>query len=119
MTENKDKRKGWLRELKVGDLVFTVNMREQYLQKVEKITPTGMMIVGGLRFDHNGHLPYSSYISGNTFLRKADEESIQKHKLDKAKKRAVKKALEVLNNPNVYEKDNSFFIELTLLFDKD
>lgn len=122
MTENKDKRKGWLRELKVGDIVFVVNNRkyEKRLDKISKITPTGIIIVGTLRFDHNGHLPYGdNWYCGNTFLKQATQETIKEYELNQAKKRAVKKALEVLNNPNVYEKDNSFFIELTLLFDKD
>ena len=52
MTESKDQRKGWLRELKVGDKVFVVSSRGalgsvKTLAIVEKITPTGRINVKG------------------------------------------------------------------------
>ena len=55
MTETKDQRKGWLKDLKVGDQVFVVELRGVFssyktLATVEKITPTGRINVEDINF---------------------------------------------------------------------
>jgi hypothetical protein len=51
MTESKDQRTGWLKDLKVGDKVFVRNYRGalgsvKSLAVVDKITPTGRINIG-------------------------------------------------------------------------
>ena len=55
MTESKDQREGWLKDLKVGDKVFivisnAVSGTKRILTTVEKITPTGRIDARGTRF---------------------------------------------------------------------
>ena len=59
MTETKDQRKGWLKDLKVWDQVFVVESRGVFsdvktLAIVEKITPTGRINVGRYQFPPTG-----------------------------------------------------------------
>jgi hypothetical protein len=61
MTETKDQRKGWLKDLKVGDQVFVVELRGVFsnyktLATVEKITPTGRINVEGYQFPPIGSI---------------------------------------------------------------
>jgi len=52
---DKDKRKGWLRDLKVGDLVLVDHgWTNRSIGKIEKITPTGKMSVGSSRYRADG-----------------------------------------------------------------
>jgi len=51
---SKDKREGWLRNLKVGDTVVVNIGGERSVRKVEKVTPTGKMDVGGRRYEPDG-----------------------------------------------------------------
>lgn len=65
MTESKDQRKGWLRDLKVGDKVFIVSSKGvlgsvRTLAVVEKITPTGRLNVEGQQFPPSGSI-YENY----------------------------------------------------------
>lgn len=48
---DKDKRVGWLRELKPGDNVF---VHDCDLRKVKRITPTGRIVVEGTTYSHDG-----------------------------------------------------------------
>lgn len=48
---DKDKRTGWLRELKVGDKIY---VNDAYLHTVDRITPTGMLEVDGRLYTSNG-----------------------------------------------------------------
>ena len=64
----KDKRQGWLKELKVGDEVFLIQGRGVWgsyttISKVQKITPTGKINVDGVQFSPNG-----SYYGGSNSL---------------------------------------------------
>ena len=59
MTETKDQRKGWLKDLKIGDQVFVVESKGVFsdvktLATVEKITPTGRINVGRYQFPSTG-----------------------------------------------------------------
>ena len=64
----KDKRTGWLKELKVGDEVFLIQSRGVWgshttISQVQKITPTGKINVDGVQFSPNG-----SYYGGSNHL---------------------------------------------------
>lgn len=52
---DKDKRQGWLRDLRVGDEVawFNYNFGHE-IHKVERITPTGRIVVENITFDYTG-----------------------------------------------------------------
>lgn len=56
--ENKDKRTGWIQELKVGDKVTiecgSYNVPDFSIGKIDKITPTGRIAIGNTVYDHNG-----------------------------------------------------------------
>ena len=59
MTGTKDQRKGWLKDLKVGEQVFVVESRGVFghvkiLATVGKITPTGRINVGKYQFPPTG-----------------------------------------------------------------
>ena len=50
-----DKRRGWLAELKVGDLVIIEDPRNSStVKKVDKITPTGRINIESYVFNQNG-----------------------------------------------------------------
>lgn len=52
--ENKDKRTGWLKELKVGDNVFIRSHLGLKLGTVTEISPTGRIAVFNSTFSHTG-----------------------------------------------------------------
>ena len=92
MTESKDQRKGWLRDLKVGDKVFIVSSRgvlgsTKTLAVVEKITPTGRLNVKGQQFPPSGSI-YENYRS--TKLEQATEQAIQEHISNVEKQKLIK-----------------------------
>lgn len=92
MTESKDQRKGWLRDLKVGDKVFIVSSKGvlgsvRTLAVVEKITPTGRLNVGGQQFPPSGSI-YENYRS--TKLEQATEQAIQEHISNVEKQKLIK-----------------------------
>ena len=74
--ENKDKRTGWLKELKVGDNVFIRSSLGLKLGTVTKITPTGRITVFNSTFSHMGR-------AGSGFsvirLEEATPEKISQH----------------------------------------
>jgi tryptophanyl-tRNA synthetase len=51
---DKDKRVGWIRDLKEGDKVFVKDRHGEILSKVEKITTTGRINTSHYRFTPNG-----------------------------------------------------------------
>jgi len=81
---NKDKRTGWLGNLKVGDNVFVRSDFSLKLGRVSKITPTGRITVFNSTFSHLGRAG-----SGYSVVRleEATPEKISKHhqKLQKSK----------------------------------
>ena len=92
MAETKDQRKGWLRDLKVGDKVFIVSSRgvlgsTKTLAVVEKITPTGRLNVKGQQFPPSGNI-YANYRS--TKLEQATEQAIQEHVSNVGKQKLIK-----------------------------
>lgn len=74
--ENKDRRIGWLKELKVGDNVFIRSSLGLKLGTVTKITPTGRITVFNSTFSHMGR-------AGSGFsvvrLEEATPEKISQH----------------------------------------
>lgn len=73
---DKDKRTGWLGNLKVGDNVFVRSDFSLKLGKVSKITPTGRITVFNSTFSHLGKAE-----SGYSVVRleEATPEKISKH----------------------------------------
>lgn len=64
----KDKRTGWLKDLKVGDEVFVIGelLHEVFLQKIaiiETITPAGRIKAGGYQFNHYGRFEKTDFCS--------------------------------------------------------
>lgn len=55
---DKDKRQGWLRELKIGDKVCidcgAYGSQDYTFRIINKITPTGRMIINNTTYDHEG-----------------------------------------------------------------
>lgn len=100
MTESKDQRKGWLRDLKVGDKVFVVSSKgvlgsEKTLAVVEKITPTGRLNVEGQQFPPSGSI-YENYRS--TKLEQATERAIQEHISNVEKQTLIKEITDKVNS---------------------
>ena len=92
MTESKEQRKGWLRDLKVGDKVFIVSSKGvlgsvKTLATVEKITPTGRLNVKGVQYPPSGYR-YENYRS--TKLEQATEQAIREHVSNIEKQKLVK-----------------------------
>lgn len=100
MTESKDQRKGWLRDLKVGDKVFVVSSKgvlgsTKTLAVVEKITPTGRLNVEGQQFPPSGSI-YENYCS--TKLEQATEQAIQEYISNVEKQKLIKEITDKVNS---------------------
>lgn len=54
MSKSKDKRTGWLKELKVGDKVIIRYTHGESITKILKITPTGRITTKYRTFDYIG-----------------------------------------------------------------
>lgn len=100
MTESKDQREGWLKELKVGDKVFVRNYRGalgsiKSLAVVDKITPTGRINIGVQQFKPSGecHQGYKF-----TRLEQATEESIKEFMLEKQKSALIREIADKVND---------------------
>lgn len=100
MIETKDKRVGWLRDLKVGDKVFIVSSKGvlgsvRTLAVVEKITPTGRLNVEGQQFPPSGSI-YENYRS--TKLEQVTEQAIQEHVSNIEKQKLIKEITDKVNS---------------------
>lgn len=89
--ENKD----WLNDLKVGDKVIVVteqyNSRGYEIRQIDRITPTGQVVVDGRRFK-NGVLPKSDTWSlTRVYLIQATEDEIARVNNIKYKQRVLNK----------------------------
>ena len=103
MAESKDQRKGWLKDLKVGDKVFIVSSRGvlgslKTLAVVEKITPTGRLNVKGQQFPPSGSI-YENYRSTKLeqATEQATEQAIQEHVSNVEKQKIIKELTEKVN----------------------
>ena len=100
MTESKDQRKGWLKDLKAGDKVFIVVAKgvlgtKRVLTTVEKVTPTGRIDARGTRFPPTGKI-YANYVF--TELEQATEQAIQEHISNIEKQKLIKELTEKVNS---------------------
>ena len=114
MTESKDKRRGWIKDLKVGDKVFVIRSRgvlgnTKTLSVVEKITPTGRLNVNGQQFPPSGNI-YENYHS--TKLEQATEQAIQEHIRNVEKQKLIK---EITNKVNSGILNKVTFIDLKVI----
>lgn len=114
MTESKDKRRGWIKDLKVGDKVFVIRSRgvlgnTKTLSVVEKITPTGRLNVNGQQFPPSGNI-YENYHS--TKLEQATEQAIQEHISNVEKQKLIK---EITNKVNSGILNKVTFIDLKVI----
>lgn len=121
----KDKRQGWLRELKEGDEVFIVGMEtdsyeETEIGTVSHITPTGRIGVNYTQYSVEG---YRKHVSYPTRLKKLTPEAKQEYLLEKERQEYLKesqrtalfiKTREALNNLNL---DKMSIEELQALYD--
>ena len=115
MTESKDQRKGWLKDLKVGDKVFFVISKgvlgtKRILTTVEKITPTGRIDVRGTRFPPTGKI-YANYVF--TELEQATEQTIQEYVIN-IKKQKIINELTAKVNSGVLNKMDLLDLEVAL-----
>ena len=115
MTESKDQRKGWLKDLKVGDKVFIVVSKgvlgtKRVLTTVEKITPTGRIDARGTRFPPTGKI-YANYVF--TELEQATEQTIQEH-VTNIKKQRIINELTAKFNSGVLKKMDLLDLEVAL-----
>ena len=121
----KDKRQGWLRELKEGDEVFIVDMEtdgceETEIGTVTHITPTGRIGVNYTQYSVEGERKYNRF---PTRLKKLTPEAKQEYLLEKERQKDLKesqrtalfiKTREALNNLNL---DKMSIEELQALYD--
>ena len=77
---DKDKRTGWLRGLKIGDpVIICSGRRDPVFTKIAKITPTGRMVTaayGGCMFSHEGSMMGGSSYD-ITFLQEATPSRVE------------------------------------------
>lgn len=112
----KDKRQGWLKELKVGDEVFVASGRGAWdtsytISVVEKITPTGKINVAGKQFSPQGHKREGYH---STWLKEPTPENKQEYLLEKQRTSLLIKTRNALNNLNL---DKMNTRELQALYD--
>jgi len=97
----KDKRQGWLKELKVGDEVFIIGMFDNRIATVEKITQTGRINAGGYQFNNYGRCALSNYRA--LHLKELTPELKSKYLLSRKKDNLVQKINNTIKNTNLSE----------------
>ena len=85
--------KDFLKTLKAGDYVFV----DKTLTKVHHITPTGIIVVDGIKYD-----PKTGYSKGGdgwnfSFLNEATEDKIKEYNQEKFKKDVLRKLTNEFN----------------------
>lgn len=100
----KDKRTGWLKDLKVGDEVFVIGelLHEVFLQKIaiiETITPAGRINAGGYQFNHYGRGKITDYRTLQ--LMELTPELRSKHLLSLKRERLEAKVKNKINDINI------------------
>lgn len=120
MTESKDQRRGWLKDLKVGDKVFVRSYRGAFgstknLTIVDKITPTGRINIGLQQFKPSGelHLGYNF-----KRLEQATEENIKKFMLEKQKSALVEEIADKVRDGVLEEMSILDLKEIKMTLDK-
>lgn len=77
-----------MKNFKVGDCVFIRDHSSSHLGKIERVTPTGQIVVDGLRFDKNGHETGNKGIFARAIYAASDEQ-IEEYKKDEFIKRIL------------------------------
>lgn len=100
----KDKRTGWLKDLKVGDEVFVIGelLHEVFLQKIaiiETITPAGRIKAGGYKFNQCGRCRITDYRTLQ--LSELTPELRSKHLLSVKRERLEAKVKNKINDINI------------------
>ena len=95
----KDKRTGWLKDLKVGDEVFLIGLYSQKIVVVENITPTGRINAGGYQFNHYGRCRITDYRTLQ--LTELTPELRSKHLLSVKRERLEAKVKNKINDINI------------------
>lgn len=95
----KDKRTGWLKDLKVGDEVFLIGLYSQKIVVVDKITPTGRINAGGYQFNHYGRSKITDYRTLQ--LMELTPELRSKHLLSLKRERLEAKVKNKINDINI------------------
>lgn len=95
----KDKRTGWLKDLKVGDEVFLIGLYSQKIVVVDKITPTGRINAGGYQFNHYGRCRITDYRTLQ--LTELTPELRSKHLLSVKRERLEAKVKNKINDINI------------------
>ena len=95
----KDKRTGWLKDLKVGDEVFLIGLYSQKVVTVEKITTTGRINAGGYQFNHYGRCKITDYRTLQ--LVELTPELKSKHLLSVKRERLEAKVKNKINDINI------------------
>ena len=95
----KDKRTGWLKDLKVGDEVLLIGSYSQKIVTIEKITPTGRINAGGYQFNHYGRCKITDYRT--LHLAELTPELRSKHLLSVKRGRLEAKVKNKINDMNI------------------
>jgi hypothetical protein len=109
-----DKRKGWLRDLKVGDeVIVSSHTGARTIRKVDRITPSGLMDVGGARFRSDGSRRISDFYS--TDLQEPTADRLAKVRQEHSVRTAAQR-IRLLNrsSPNCITTDNADAVNAAL-----
>lgn len=120
MSNSKDLRSGWVKELKVGDKVFIEETRgvmgiHTKLSYVEKITPTGRINVGGKQFPPSGKI-YQNYTSVS--LKQATDEAVKEFRQGQEKLKLVRNVQNIFKEMDLDKLNVSELKEIESLLKK-
>lgn len=121
---SKDKRQGWLKDLKEGDDVFVCsNNGRLFLRKVLAITPTGMIKVSQTNvlgeatsdlFGPNGYLKGTDKWSFVT-LQQATEEKINEFRAESLQKKTIHQIKKLIEDGSLNDLSTTKLIEIKAL----
>lgn len=112
--EDKDKRRGWLRELKAGDKVFISSRYRSAIKTIDKITLTGRIAIGNTKYDSTGY-----EIGGDTWSRESLSEWNQEEEDDLLQKIKFEKMCNKLSDVKWHECDYNLVEKAYALLDKE
>lgn len=120
MTESKDQRRGWLKELKAGDYVFVKQCRGtlgsvKTLAVVDKITPTGRINIGVQQFQPSGECR-KGYRWAR--LEQATKENINEFTLEKQKSALIQEIADKVRGGVLEEMSILDLKEIKMTIDK-
>lgn len=112
----KDKREGWLKELRIASEVIVVGYGfgvTLKVQRIDRITPSGRLVIGGVYYNPKGR-----EISGGRMLEPVSEKRLKQIEMVKMYRklketawaeidyRKMKKIIDILENKEDAKKDN-------------